>query len=345
VSRNSIFSVITFGFLAIVTTACGGGDAPKPTKSEAPQASAPASPSPATNFNTPTVPGKDAGKEAEKAAAATAEKPATGEVVAGLVPASDAETVVRATAKGRPDPFSNVVLQPIVETKTAKITKTNTAVSPQPGKSPNTPNSSIGAKPIGASNGSNTTSNPSGKTTTASTNGSATTPTKLGNIGSGLGAASAANLAKKNVEMPKNPGKTPATTEKPNSKPNPIAIKPVETPNRPSNSAAPQPKPSEVAVGPMTPPAPKPVPQPDLARSIIVYGVSQVNGQTQVIVKLPNESFSRYVTVGEKLMDGRVLVKRVQGFSSSSPVVILEEVGIEVPRKVGDKTGSGEAKK
>jgi hypothetical protein len=343
VSRNSIFSVITFGFLAIVTTACGGGDAPKPTKSEAPQASA--SPSTAANFNKPTVPGKDAAKDAEKAAAdaaATAAKPAAGDVVAGLVPASDGDTVIRATAKGRPDPFSNVVLQPIVETKTAKITKTNTAVSPQPGKSPNPV---IGSKPIGANNGSNTTSNPSGKTTIASTNGSATTPTKLGNIGSGLGAASAASLAKKKVEMAKNPGKTPATTEKPNQKPNSIAIKPVEIPSRPSNPAAPQPKPSEVAVGSITPPAPKPVPQPDLARSIVVYGVSQVNGQTQVIVKLPNESFSRYVTVGEKLMDGRVLVKRVQGFSSSSPVVILEEVGIEVPRKVGDKTGGGEAKK
>jgi hypothetical protein len=344
VSRNSIFSIITFGFLAIVTTACGGGDAPKPTKSEAPQASA--SPSPAADFNKPTVPGKDAAKDAEKAAAdaaATAAKPATGEVVAGLVPASDGDTVVRATAKGRPDPFSNVVLQPIVETKSSKITPTKVTVSPQPGKSSNS--TTIVAKPIGANNGSNNTSNPPGKTTTASTNGSATTPTKLGNIGSGLGAASAANLAKKQAEMAKIPGKTPATTEKPSQKPNSIAIKPVATPSRPSNPAAPSTKPSDIAVGPIAPPAPKPVPQPDLARSIVVSGVSQVNGQTQVIVKLPNESFSRYVSVGEKLMDGRVLVKRVQGFSTSNPIVILEEVGIEVPRKVGDKTSGGEAKK
>jgi hypothetical protein len=36
-------------------------------------------------------------------------------------------------------------------------------------------------------------------------------------------------------------------------------------------------------------------------------------------------------------MDGKVLVKRVQEFSGAAPVVILEEVGIEVFRKIGEK--------
>jgi hypothetical protein len=41
------------------------------------------------------------------------------------------------------------------------------------------------------------------------------------------------------------------------------------------------------------------------------------------------------------------LVKRVQEFSGLAPVVILEEVGIEVARKIGDKptVASTEVKK
>jgi hypothetical protein len=105
VSRKSLFSAITFGFLAVATTGCCG-DAPKPTESKAPQSAANTSPTTNTAVNTqPLV--QEAGKKAEGAAA---EKP-TDAVVAGLLPASDSESVVRSTMKGRTDPFSGLVLQ------------------------------------------------------------------------------------------------------------------------------------------------------------------------------------------------------------------------------------------
>ncbi|RMG14147.1 MAG: hypothetical protein D6728_03355, partial [Cyanobacteria bacterium J055] len=54
------------------------------------------------------------------------------------------------------------------------------------------------------------------------------------------------------------------------------------------------------------------------------------------IVQLPGSSSGRYVKVGDLIADGRVRVKRVEGIQSSSPIVILEEEGVEYARGVGD---------
>jgi hypothetical protein len=321
VSRNSLFSVITFGFLAIATTSCGG-DASKPTKSDAPQAAANASPAPApaSTFTQPVVAGTNAAKEAEAKAADATAKPA-GDVVAGLLPATESDSVVRSTAKGRTDPFSGVT--PLIETKTTKV-------------SSSTSSSATSSKTFGK--GTTIAFTPR-TISSANVSPSLTTPTKIGKLSSGLGAASVANLAKKNTDLA---SKKPPTNEKPTL--NPIAIKPVPFPG--GSGAAPSKPSNDVAIRDI-PTAPAPIPQPELARAIFVSGVSQVNGQTQVIIKLPNESFSRYVSVGERVMNGQVLVKRVQEFSGLAPVVILEEVGIEVSRKIGDKpvVASNEAKK
>jgi hypothetical protein len=314
VSRKSIFSVITFGLLAVATTSCGGGEAPKPTESKAPQAAANASPAaspavaaPATSFSQPLVAAKE--KETDKKVEETP-KP-TDAIVAGLLPGSDSDSVVRSTTKGRTDPFSGVVLNSTTETKTTKTTQTTPSIT----KPTNIASSSTGTTKV-------TTIAPKTIPTTIA-------PSSPRKPGSGLGIASAAaTLAKKTGEPTKvTPANKPATST--------VAIKPVNTPGLSGSAAKPNP---EVATRDIPPSiAPAPIPQPNLARAIAVSGVSQVNGQTQVIVKLPTESFSRYVSVGERLMDGKVLVKRVQEFSGASPVVILEEVGIEVPRKIGDK--------
>ncbi len=79
-------------------------------------------------------------------------------------------------------------------------------------------------------------------------------------------------------------------------------------------------------------------PKPLQAMAIEISGMIDVAGKTQVIVKLPNESFSRYVEVGEKISNGKVLVKRVEGQNSLSPTVILQEFGVEVSRKIGEKS-------
>jgi hypothetical protein len=319
VSRKSIFSVITFGLLAVATTSCGGGEAPKPTESKAPQAAANASPAaapavaaPATGFSQPLVAAKE--KETDKKADEAAKPNDT--IVAGLLPGTDSDSVVRSTTKGRTDPFSGVVLNTTTETKTTKIAQASSLVAKaSPSVTQPTKIASTSVTKV---------------TTIAAPRSipSISTPSSPRKPGSGLGLASAAaTLAKKTAE-PTKIAKLAPTTNTP-------GIKPVNTPGISAPAAKPNP---EVATRDIPPSvAPAPIPQPNLARAIGVSGVSQVNGQTQVIVKLPTESFSRYVSVGERLMDGKVLVKRVQEFSGTSPVVILEEVGIEVPRKIGDK--------
>jgi hypothetical protein len=337
VSRKSIFSVITFGLLAVATTSCGSGEAPKPTESKAPQSAANATPAanpvvapPASTFSQPLVAAQ--AKETEKKAEdANAEKPADA-IVAGLLPASDSDSVVRSTAKGRTDPFSGVVLQTTTETQVTKTTQASSPTQPakttqassltQPTKTTQAPSLTQPTKIASSSVGSGViTASP------RSIPNSVKSPRKTG---AGIGSA-AATLAKKAPE-------SPISKVTPNSKPFAVAIKPVNTPGLSTPTTSKPNSNPEVAIR-NTPPsvAPAPIPQANLARAIAISGVSQINGQTQVIVKLPTESFSRYVSVGERLIDGKVLIKRVEDFSSASPVVILEEVGIEVSRKIGDK--------
>jgi len=81
-------------------------------------------------------------------------------------------------------------------------------------------------------------------------------------------------------------------------------------------------------------------PQPDLARAVAVTGVIKVGNEVQAIVEAPNESTSRYVRAGQRLSNGRVLVKRIEVYEGSEPLVVLEQDGVEVPRKVGEMPAS-----
>ncbi|MBL1175645.1 hypothetical protein [Pantanalinema sp. GBBB05] len=80
-----------------------------------------------------------------------------------------------------------------------------------------------------------------------------------------------------------------------------------------------------------------PKPATTLADGVEVSGVVNINGVPQAIVKAPNEETSRYVGVGQRLSNGRVLVKRIEMNNGSEPVVVLEENGVEVAKAVGDK--------
>lgn len=80
------------------------------------------------------------------------------------------------------------------------------------------------------------------------------------------------------------------------------------------------------------------LPKPEIATAVAVTGVIQINGDTFAIVKAPGEATSRYVREGQRLANGRVLVKRIQVRGGEEPVVILEENGIEVARAVGSST-------
>jgi hypothetical protein len=69
-----------------------------------------------------------------------------------------------------------------------------------------------------------------------------------------------------------------------------------------------------------------------------VTGVVQLGGAAQAIVKAPNEPSSRNVQAGERLSNGEVLVKRITADQGMSPVVVLEQNGVEVIKTLTDKT-------
>ena len=83
------------------------------------------------------------------------------------------------------------------------------------------------------------------------------------------------------------------------------------------------------------------IPQPVLAQQVSVTGVIQVNGVTQAIIKAPNEKFSRYVKAGQYISNGEVLVKRIEVNSGPTPVIVLEQFGKEVSKRVGEKPEAG----
>ena len=85
----------------------------------------------------------------------------------------------------------------------------------------------------------------------------------------------------------------------------------------------------------LTPKLPS-LPQIEEARAVAVTGVMEINGIYYAIVKAPGDAYSRYVKAGDSLANGKVSIKRIQ-VTANGPVVILEQRGIEVARRVGDK--------
>jgi hypothetical protein len=77
------------------------------------------------------------------------------------------------------------------------------------------------------------------------------------------------------------------------------------------------------------------VPQPTLAQGVKVTGVIKVGGVSHAIVEAPGQE-ARYVKAGDYLANGQVLVKRIETRNGAAPVVILEEKGIEVAKRVGE---------
>ncbi len=137
---------------------------------------------------------------------------------------------------------------------------------------------------------------------------------------------------------------TPAVQVKPSAAP---TVNPVVPPS-PIVKVAPVPAPVSIAPPVLLPPPtsvaplpsvnvsanPVPVAPPrSLAETIEISGVVQIAGKTNVIIKAPDEATSRYVTVGERLGNGKVLVKRVN--MGLEPTVVLEQGGREIVRSIG----------
>ena len=69
-------------------------------------------------------------------------------------------------------------------------------------------------------------------------------------------------------------------------------------------------------------------------QTVEVSGVVELGGVTRAIVSVPNEGSGRSVSVGDRIANGQVLVKRIEMRQGGDPVVILEQNGIEVIRSV-----------
>jgi hypothetical protein len=122
----------------------------------------------------------------------------------------------------------------------------------------------------------------------------------------------------------------------------------AESPTIPKNQGAPLgvklppilPPPSVIAGPTGTRSGPLPLPPPpstDTAKAVEVTGVIVVGNSPQAIVVAPGDATSRYVSAGQRVSGGRVLVKRIEFPTGSEPVVILEENGVEVAKAVGEK--------
>jgi hypothetical protein len=298
VSRNSLSYFITFGCLSLLVSGCGG-DAPKPSNSASPSLAA-SLPAPAPSGVSPAFTQPPLTAKAVDPKSASSQPNFSGDIAAGLIPASDAEAATKAVAKGRIDPFSTVIAQP-------NALRAIGQVASRPAIQPATIGSGNSVTPV-----------------------STTSPAIRS--GNNLGAASVASMMTKKSAGKKLVAKkliakiaiVPKTIASKGKTSNPVVAPvgsiPATLPLVPAKTAL------------LTPPA-----QPELAQSIQVSGVSEINGQVQVVMQLPGESFSRYISVGEKILNGKVLIKRVQDRNAITPIVVLEEAGIEVLRRVGEK--------
>ena len=82
--------------------------------------------------------------------------------------------------------------------------------------------------------------------------------------------------------------------------------------------------------------APTGPPAPSDAEAVLVTGVVQVGNDYKIVVEVPGERTARYVSVGDRLGNGDVLVKRVELDELMDPIVVFEQYGQEVLKPVGE---------
>jgi hypothetical protein len=324
--------------LAILTTSCGDSKPPTPTATPATPAPAATVP-PATPAKpvaaAPTTPAATAAKPAD-ATKTVAVKPVSVDVAAGLIAPTDGESWAKTVAKGRPDPFGMLALQPVeiiepidrlapIAPAKQQVIKVAPLANKQSAVKIATNNSAPAAKSIA------TKPSKSPAIKVASNN-------KIASNGKGQ-AVTISSIPRSgvNVALPKiivalkEPVIAKSKTGAKSVSNNRIAARPVQKTTSKVAGANALPAKNQVAAK-----AERVTEKPLQAMALEISGVIEVEGITQVIIKLPTESFSRYIAVGDRIGNGKVLIKRVEGQNSLSPTIVLEEVGVEVPRKIGD---------
>jgi hypothetical protein len=339
--QKSWFYLGAIGSLAIFMSGCGDSQ-PAATPAASPTAAASPAPSPAAPAPTATVPAPATPAATTPAVAAKpgtpGVKPVSVDVAAGLIPPTNGETWAKTVAKGRTDPFATLALQPI---EVAEKDSFGQSGKPQPatGKiatnaSPTIKNASPAIKsgvnsPLPRIKIAKVTSNTpiaSKGTTTAEPSIARYGDTSISSIPrTGINR----NLPKITVAIkPSNISKSSTATK---TATNSNVLRPV---NIGSNST-PTPRPTDIAAR-----SPQSAEQVLQAKAVEVSGLIEVEGKTQVIVKLPNESFSRYINVGDRIANSNIIVKRIEDRGTISPTIVLSEGGTEVSHKIGEKPAS-----
>lgn len=112
--------------------------------------------------------------------------------------------------------------------------------------------------------------------------------------------------------------------------PKEVAKQPTSTPTRPTEEPNYRPR-EDVPTPSLSPSKPN-----LLAENVIISGLYEANGKTQLIIQEPNKSTSCYVEKGKYLAGDKILVKDVVNTNNSSPLVILEESGHEKRKIIGE---------
>jgi hypothetical protein len=345
------FYLSAIGSLAILTTGCGdskpAATTPAATASPTAVTSPAVSPVAAVPATTPTAP--TATTPTPTVVGGTpmiAGKPVSVDITAGLIAPTNGDNWAKTVSKGRSDPFATLTLQPvevaekdefgrIVKSQQGSIA-TNNPPAVKSGVTQPLPNIKVAASPTRTAKVSGNKKIASQGTTTANTG-----ITRDGDVPISPIPRTGINRALPKITVaikPTTSSKSPAIAKVGNSKIRPGSAVPkiakVANNNvlRPVNVQSRTPGMTDIAARPE-----RVAEKPLQAMALEISGVIEVEGRTQVIVKLPTESFSRYIEVGDRIA-GQVLVKRVEDQQTLSPTIVLEEVGVEVARKIGDKS-------
>jgi hypothetical protein len=337
--NKSWFYLGLVGSLVLAITSCGDGGKPAATPAVSPSSGV----SPAASPNAVVPPAASTTTPVASSTPATAAtppkptKPVTVDVAAGLIAPTDADNWTKTVSKGRSDPFATLSLRAIeVPNSTDPLAQISNSQksSPKITTGGSTPVKSGANKPLPGIKVNQTT------VATVSPIRPTKAPTGAGSVDISRIPRSGVDRKLPNIIVaikPKTVDPSAATPRNPTSSMKPVSLPPRDR-ERVVIRPLPQPyQPDRMPAISNVAPTPS---EPTLARTVGVSGVIEVAGKTQVIVRLPNESFSRYVEVGDRIYDGRVKIKRIEGEQTLSPMVILEESGVEVTRKVGDIAGT-----
>jgi hypothetical protein len=238
-------------------------------------------------------------------------KPQTAPAAAGLISSLPPDERFKQIAKGRSDPFAAIPVQP--EVKVENRSGGGGAVPRPVPDIPGAPQPQNKGNP--GTNKTKSQGTTPKKATPKTTTSKKTTPNKTTPKKATTPAPNVSPPKVSSPNVPPSSGKLPSSSTKPG----------VGSPTEPGLTPEPQ----------FTPDLPK-LPEATLAKQIKVEGVVQVDNQPSAIVKVPNQP-SQYVKEGQRLSNGRVLVKRIEASRGPTPIVILEENGIEVAKRVGEE--------